>query len=138
MRLVDTDVLIDHFHNVKAATEFIAQALLEDGQVLISTISVAEILAGTRVGEEENTEALFALFTIVSADEMVARVAGNYLNQFGKSVALDLGDALIAATAKIYNADLITRNARHYPMRDIFVRVPYARGKMIKNAPNKQ
>lgn len=129
MRLVDTDILIDHFHNVKAATEYIAQALLEEGQALISAISVAEILAGMRAGEEGDTEALFAFFTIVPADEMVARIAGNYLNQFGKSFALDLGDALIAATAKIYQAELITRNVRHYPMKDTKVRVPYERGK---------
>ena len=31
MRVVDTDILIDHFHNVNAATEFVARALLEDG-----------------------------------------------------------------------------------------------------------
>lgn len=85
-----------------------------------------------RQGEEDATEALFALFTIVSADEMVARVAGNYLNQFGKSFALDLGDALIAATAKVYDAELITRNVRHYPMKDLTVRIPYERGRKKK------
>lgn len=129
MRVVDTDILIDHFHNVAAATELVAQTLLEDGQILISIISVAEILAGVRQGEEDATEALFALFTIVPADEKVARSAGKYLNEFGKLFAVDLGDALIAATAKVYGAELITRNARHYPMKDIAVRMPYQRGK---------
>lgn len=129
MRVVDTDILIDHFHGVRAATEFVAQTLLEDGEVLISIVSVTEILAGMRQNEQDDTEALFALFSILPADETIARVAGGYLNQFGKSHAMDLGDALIAATAKVFGAELATRNERHYPMKDISVRVPYTRGR---------
>lgn len=129
MRVVDTDILIDHFHGVRAATEFVAQTLLEDGELLISIVSVTEILAGMRQNEQNDTEALFALFSILPADETIARVAGNYLNQFGKTHAVDLGDALIAATAKVFGAELVTRNERHYPMKDISVRVPYARGR---------
>lgn len=137
MRLIDTDILIDHFHNVAAATEFVARILLEDGQVLISIVSVIEILAGMQQGEEDDTEALFALFTIVTADEPVARIAGRYLNQFGKSSAMDLGDAVIAATAEVYDAELITRNVRHYPMHDIVVRAPYERGSRKRSQRDK-
>ncbi len=67
MRVIDTDVLIDHFHDVQAATDYIANALLSDGELFISTVSVAEILAGMRAGEEERTEELFTLFTIYSS-----------------------------------------------------------------------
>ena len=128
MRLVDTDILIDHFHGVNAATEFVAQCLLDDGELLISIVSVTEILAGMRQEEQEQTEELLALFTIVAADETIARIAGSYLNQF-KARAMDLGDALIAATAKQFNAELVTRNERHYPMQDISIHVPYMRGR---------
>jgi len=129
VRLIDTDVLIDHFHNVSAATDYIASALLSDGELFISSVSVAEVLAGMRPGEEAETEALFALFSIRPADEPVARAAGAYLNQFARASQLDLGDALIAATAKILSTELITRNVKHYPMKDIVVRAPYARGR---------
>ena len=129
MRLVDTDVLIDHFHGVTAATEYVSSALLEDGELFISIISIAEILTGIRQGEEDDTEALLALFSIVEADEAIARLAGKYLNEFQKSHALDLGDALIAASAKVLDAELVTRNARHYPMQDLALRVPYERGR---------
>lgn len=87
MRVVDTDILIDHFHNVNAATEFVARALLQYGVLLISIVSVTEILAGLRAGEEERTEELFAFFSIVDVDEKIARLASNYLNQFEKSCA---------------------------------------------------
>jgi len=129
VRLIDTDVLIDHFHGVEVATDYIANALLADGELFISSISVTEILAGMRRGEEADTEAILALFTIYPADETVARMAGAYLNQFARSHRLDLGDGLIAATAKVLGAELITRNAKHYPMTDIVVRAPYERGR---------
>lgn len=129
MKLIDTDVLIDHFHNVKAATEYIATALLTDDEIYISSVSVTEILAGMRPGEEADTEALFDLFVVWPVDEAVARIGGFYLNQFARNQKLDLGDALIAATAKALDAELITRNIKHYPMTDIEVREPYSRGR---------
>lgn len=129
---IDSDVLIDHFHEVDSATEYVAKALLAEGELFISTVSVTEILAGMRVGEEAVTEALFGLFTIQPVDETVARLAGNYLNQFGRTHHLDLGDGLIAATAKTLGAELITRNIKHYPMKDIGLRIPYTRGQKRK------
>ncbi len=132
MELIDTDVLIDHFHGVESATEYVAQALLADGELFISIVSITEILAGMRSGEQNATEALFALFTIQPVDEAIARVAGAYLNQFARSHQLDLGDGLVAATAKILGAELVTRNVKHYPMRDIRIRIPYARGQKRK------
>ncbi|MCI0475262.1 MAG: type II toxin-antitoxin system VapC family toxin [Anaerolineales bacterium] len=129
MRLVDTDILIDHFHGVVAATEYIADALLSDGELFISVVSVTEILAGMRTGEEAKTEELFALFTIQPVNETIARAAGKYLNQFAASHRLELGDSIIAATARSLNAELITRNVKHYPMGDLIVRAPYERGR---------
>lgn len=132
MQLIDTDVLIDHFHGVQAATEYIANALITEGELFISIVSVTEILAGRRKGEETATEELLALFTIQPADANVARVAGEYLNQFAKLHQLDLGDGLIAATAKTLCAEIVTHNSKHYPMTDVVVRVPYERGRKRK------
>ncbi|MCL4870419.1 MAG: PIN domain-containing protein [Anaerolineae bacterium] len=61
-------------------------------------------------------------------DENVARIAGDYMNQYRKTHKLDLGDAVIAATAKVTDSVLYTRNGRHYPMVDIKVIIPYQRG----------
>ncbi len=126
--VIDTDILIDHFHGNAAATAFIEDALLARQPLFISIAAVAEILAGMRPGEEDDTEALLALFSIHTADESLARVAGAYLNQYAASHRLDLGDALTAATAQVTGSELYTRNMRHYPMGDIVVRAPYERG----------
>ena len=128
MMLIDNDILIDHFHNNVAATAFIRQALLSGEALVISVASLAEILAGIRPEEEQDTEALLSLFRIYPADESVARTAGGYLNQYSQTHKLDLGDALVAATARSSGAILYTRNLRHYPMQDITVIAPYQRG----------
>lgn len=129
MIVIDTDILIDHFHDNADATALIRTALLNRESIIISVASVAELLAGMRSGEEERTEALISLFRVQPADEKIARIAGSYLNQFARKSRIDLGDAIIAATAKSVNAILYTRNIRHYPMDDIEVKVPYERGK---------
>jgi len=129
MIVIDTDILIDHFHDNADATALIRSALLNRERLIVSVVSVAEILAGMRPGEEERTEALLSLFQIYPADERIARIAGNFLNQFARTSRIDLGDAIIAATAKIADAMLYTRNIRHYPMGDIEVKVPYERGR---------
>jgi len=45
--------------------------------------------------------------------------AGDYLKRYAKSHHVELGDALIAATASIHKLELWTRNRRHYPMNDV-------------------
>ncbi len=127
--VIDTDILIDHFHDHKAATSFIRDTLLTGRELFISISTVAEVLAGMRPGEESDTETLLSLFTVCPADESIARVAGKYLNQYAASHKLDLGDALIAATAAHMGVELATRNAKHYPMPDVQVVVPYERGR---------
>ena len=43
----------------------------------------------------------------------------DYLRDYRKSHSVELGDALIAAKAILNNAELWTRNRKHYPMRDV-------------------
>jgi len=38
---------------------------------------------------------------------------------FAKSHSVELGDALIAATASAHGLELWTRNRRHYPMKGL-------------------
>jgi len=129
MKLVDTDVAIDHFHGAQAAQDFFAETLASGETLVISVITLTELMAGMRPGEEERTEKLLELFTLLEVDEAIGRKAGEYLQEFGRSHHLELGDALIAASAALTDADLITRNRKHYPMSDIRVVSPYERGK---------
>ncbi len=57
--------------------------------------------------------------------EEVAFRAGKLLSTFQRGHGLELGDALIAATAIEYDAILVTRNVKHYPMSEIKLLRPY-------------
>jgi predicted nucleic acid-binding protein len=128
MKLIDTDILIDHFHKHKAAEAFMNSLSATDEQLAVSVITVTELLGGMRKGEEARTEQLLSLFVILHVNEAIGRQASVYLRQFRHSHRIDLGDALIAATAQQHGAELFTRNVKHYPMEDITVTVPYERG----------
>jgi predicted nucleic acid-binding protein len=129
MKLIDTDIASDHFHGHQAAQTFFAESLASGETLVISIITLTELMAGMRPGEEARTEKLLALFTLLEVDEAIGRKAGDYLREFGRSHRLELGDALIAASAALTDAQLITRNHKHYPMTDIQVISPYERGR---------
>ena len=128
MKLIDTDIAIDHFHGHQAAQDYFTEMLTAGESLVISVITLTELVAGMRPGEESHTEKLLSLFTLLEVDEAIGRKAGDYLRQFGHSHRLELGDALIAASAALAGAELITRNLKHYPMTDIQVISPYERG----------
>lgn len=129
MKLIDTDIVIDHFHGHAAALEFLEENLAAGETLAVSVVTLTEVIAGLRPGEEERTERLFQLFAVYDVNEVIGRQASVYLRQFRRSHGLELGDALIAATALHQRAELITRNLKHYPMTDITVVVPYERGR---------
>lgn len=128
MKLIDTDVAIDHFHGHQAAMGYFAETLAAGEVLAISVITLTELASGMRPGEEARTERLLSLFNVIDVNEVIGRQAAAYLRQFRRSHNLELGDALIAATAFHSGAELITRNLKHYPMTDIRVAVPYERG----------
>ncbi len=129
MKLIDTDIAIDHFHGHQAALDYFAETLATGEILAISVVTLTELLSGMRSGEEELTERLMRLFVKLNVDETIARKAGDYLRQYRSSHRIELGDALIAATAVFHDAEIITRNTKHYPMNDVHVLSPYTRGR---------
>ena len=123
--VIDSDVLIDHLRGYPQAWDFIDSLLSNGAEICFSVISEAEIYSNVRPGEESSIRALFASLTRLDVNGEVARKAGEYRAQYLRSQGLALPDALIAATAFIQGAGLITRNKRHYPMTDLEVVVPY-------------
>lgn len=128
-KLIDTDIAIDHFHGHQAALDFLTSALATGETLAISVVTIAEIASGMRAGEEERTERLISMFVVFEIDERIARHAGDYLRGLRASHRIELGDAFIAATALVHEAELVTRNLKHYPMKDIRITTPYERGR---------
>lgn len=123
--LIDSDILIDHLRKEKNALDFLDRALEKGSLLFLSVVSRAEIYAGMRKGEDKAICSLFDIIKPVNVDATIADKAGEYLRKFSKSHALNVGDAIIAATASEMELSLVTRNLKHYPMKDISVLKPY-------------
>jgi predicted nucleic acid-binding protein len=52
MRLIDTDIAIDHFHGHRETLEYFAQTLIEGEILAMSVVGLTEILTGMRPGEQ--------------------------------------------------------------------------------------
>jgi len=93
----------------------------------MSSITMAELYAGVREGEEyEVLETFIGTFEVVNLNKSIAKTGGLYRRKYKPSHATGLADALIASTAKEIGAQLVTFNIKHYPMLDNVVK-PYAR-----------
>jgi predicted nucleic acid-binding protein len=118
--LIDSDILIEVS---RAKDRSILSKWLDlsvsDALILYSPVNAAELWAGARATEYAKLEALFEALVCAPTDAAIGRRAGDYLRQYRKSHALELGDALIAATAAVSGALLWTRNRKHYPMKEL-------------------
>ena len=118
--LVDSDVLIEvsrgRDQDILAKWEELARS---EHRVLYSPVTAAELWAGARPREHEALSNLFRALLCVPIDDETGRRAGDYLRDYRKSHGVELGNALIAATAVLNNAELWTRNRKPYPMRDV-------------------
>ena len=118
--LTDSDILIEVSRGRDKTT---VSQWLELGQsdalILYSAVSAAELWAGARPQEYTALDALFDALLCVPIDAALCRRAGEYLRRYRKSHAVELGNALIAASAVERGATLWTRNRKHYPMPEL-------------------
>ncbi len=122
--LIDTDVLIEYLRGRREAVEYL-EGLTAD--LYLSVISVAELFAGLKGGEEEKSlKQLLLAFVILPVTEKTARLGGLYRRDYGRSHGTGLADALIAATTEENGAAIVTFNRRHFPMVSR-IAVPYDR-----------
>lgn len=119
--LLDSDVAIEHLRGREWAAELFHRIARAGGSVSYSPVTAAEIYHGMRAAEERVTAQLFAHLPCLAIDHEVGKQAGDYLRRYRASHGLALGDALMAATARVHDLVLLTRNRRHYPMPEVSV-----------------
>ena len=120
--LLDTDVLIDYLRNRAEAVSYLENITQAP---IVSAVTVAELFAGVREGEERKIlNELIKNSSVIPITEEIAISGGLYRRDYHKSHGIGLADAIIAATAEAENATLVTLNKKHFPMlRKLFV--PY-------------
>ncbi|PSB31873.1 type II toxin-antitoxin system VapC family toxin [Stenomitos frigidus] len=122
--LLDTDVLIDYLRGNANAITYLEN---QSAHLQIAAITVAELYAGVRDGEERaKLDAFVSAFEIIPTTKEIALKGGLYRRDYGKSHGTGLADALIAATAELAQATFVTMNRKHFPMLPTVI-TPYQR-----------
>lgn len=124
--LVDTDVLIDFLCGLDLSVNYIRE---HSRNIILSVITVAELYSFIK-GEHDQHELdeFISLFPVVPITPEIVKIGGLYKRNYAKANEVGLTEAIIAATAEVQKASLITLNVMHYPMlKD--VESPYVRPK---------
>ncbi len=129
MYILDSDIIIWILKGDSAIIKSVRT--LTSGKVLcISALTVTEIYKNIFPSEISKTETLFDKLAIIDVNREIAKDAGYYWQEYCKQFkSISLADCIIASTAKMYKATLLTLNTRHFPMKDIRVIDPQVRSK---------
>jgi predicted nucleic acid-binding protein len=115
--VADTTVLVDALRGRPAAAAAIDAAFDRGEELTGSVVSKVEIWRGLRAHGKRTVRALFELIQWVPVDEAVADLAGEYARIYRAShQGIDVPDLIVAATAMRADAELWTRNVKHFPM----------------------
>jgi predicted nucleic acid-binding protein len=119
--VLDSTVLIDYLRG-RPTVERVS-ALAETGDLLATTaINVEEIVRGLWPAEVGAATELVAGLEVLSIDRAAAWQAGEWRRGFSaRGVTLWQADCLIAATAKVNGAALVTGNPKDFPMPEVEV-----------------
>lgn len=122
MKILDTDIFIDFFRGVKEAAVFLTK---HGGDIAFCALTETELLSGQVCNDLREREKVFHLlsqFEKVPVDNPLVQVAGDLRRKYGISIP----DALIAATAVVTGAVLVSRNAKDFEkVREIRTMKPY-------------
>jgi hypothetical protein len=117
MIVIDTDILIEFLRGNGDIKKIFDDLIYQNQKNLYLTpIQIAEIYAGIRDNERPFTERFLNSFQLIEIDKDIGKQAGEFLNKYRKSHAVELADTLIGACAKKYGFKLWTLNKKHYPM----------------------
>jgi predicted nucleic acid-binding protein len=122
--LLDSDIIIDILRGRAGTVAELSRLETEGVATYTCAVSVAEIFAGVRAGEEARTEAFFEARGELTIDGATGRRAGVYLARYARTHGVEIADALIGAAAATARLHLWTGNARHYPMEGLRLHRP--------------
>jgi len=114
--VLDTSVLIDHTRGVSAARDALIHAA-QDGDLHSSEMVRVELLVLIRESELAAIASLLDVIVWHPVDRRVAERAGELGRRWLPSHnGIDPADLVIAATAQLIGAEVLTKNVKHFPM----------------------
>jgi predicted nucleic acid-binding protein len=128
VKLLDTSVAVDYLRGHDPATALLEQWISSEQPVAASELTRFELLAGARLGEHADLEGFFSAIEWIPVTEDITRRAGDFARLYRRSHSgIGVIDYLLAGTASLVGADMVTTNVRHFPMFD-GLRPPYHYG----------
>jgi predicted nucleic acid-binding protein len=112
--IVDTDILIDAGRGVSEAVTCL-QDIERKSSLAASVVTQMKLFVGCRNKTElQGLEKFLRRFQLLKLTEQVSDTAVDLLRQYRLSHNLLIADSLIAASALVFNAPLISKNQRDY------------------------
>lgn len=120
--IIDSNILIYHLKGEEVVRPMLTKWFREENHLFVSAITRIEVLAAPVLeeGEETKIQMLLDQFTLITVDAQIADVAA----RIRRMLHLKLGDSIIAATALLMNAALVTRNVRDFKKVSLLEIVP--------------
>ena len=117
--VLDTSVVVDLLRG-NVADESVLDPIREP--VMISTVTVHEVLVGLKDGEAALTDAVLGSFALIPVGAAEAALSAQWRKAYrSRGLTLKLADTVIAATAAIRNVPLSTGNVKDFPMPELVV-----------------
>lgn len=119
---MDTTVLIAHLRGRPEVGRLLRDLLASGHDLAVCCVNVAEVERGIRPKERKALAGLLARLDYLATTREAAARAGRYQAEGARQGrTLHLGDALVAGTARVHGATLLTDNTKDFPMRDLRV-----------------
>lgn len=120
--LLDTDALIDFSKGVEPVTARILFWIDGAETVALCAVSVAEFYAGLPPEHAREWQHFISSLAYWEITPEVAMQAGQDRYHLGRvGVTMTITDALLAATARGYQATLVTSNVKDFPLEELSV-----------------
>jgi len=118
--LLDTTEIIDYGRGHPPTVALINGLYNRGNSLGCCDVIIAEVYAGVKEKDRGKIEELVEALRFYPADKGIAKMAGQYINDFSQQgIQLTVADAVIAAIAATHQLVLITKNQKHYPMSEI-------------------
>lgn len=113
--LLDTTVLIDALRAKTGQQVLLDKLLLAKHDLTIAAVTVAEVYAGIRSGEEAKVASVLRHLPCEALTAVVAKRAGLLKNTEARNGrTMSVADAMVAATALEYGYLLVTANRKDF------------------------
>jgi hypothetical protein len=112
---LDTNIIIRCFRNDPDITKRLLESIQDGWTFYYSVVTLAEIYAGCKPGQEEAVRNFFFALNFLPIDEATGVRAGRILQKFARHQGVEMADALIAAGCLEHELELWTLNRKHFP-----------------------